>query len=170
VPGCGAYTDNAGAARSEGAEVQANFQLTRAFRIDVGGSAVRAELTEDALGFVPPAFEGDRLPGSPKINANLGLQYEFDIAGHNAFVRADSIYVGPFYGNLQQSANLRAGDYVKVDATARIVINSLNLDLFVRNLTDADDFTFRDTDRLAGASYGYRLRPRTFGLQLGYAF
>jgi outer membrane receptor protein involved in Fe transport len=166
--GCGiAFNVNAGAAVSEGVEFQANFYITRAFRVDAGASTINAELSKDAPG--GGGFDGDRLPGSPKFNANLGIQYEFDIAGHDAFVRADSIYVGSFYGNLQESANTRAGGYTKVDATARIELGNLNLGLFARNLTNVDDFTFRGINDL-GQYFGYRPQPRTIGLQLGYTF
>jgi iron complex outermembrane recepter protein len=168
--GCGrAYTANAGDARSEGVELQASMYVTDAFRIDVGGSAIRAELTKDAPGLIPPAFEGDRLPGSPEVNANLGLQYMLDIGGHKAYLRADSIYIGRFYGDLQGSAISASGDYLKIDASARVEFGNLNFDLYVRNLTDTDEFTFRDTAPLVPA-FGYRMRPRTIGVQLGYTF
>ena len=168
--GCGlTYVTNAGTARSEGVEVQANFQLTAPLRIDFGGSWNKAELTEEVAG--PVLFEsGDRLPGAPRMNANLGLQYEFKLGAYEAFLRADSIYVGSFYGDIPQSPNLKTDDYVKVDASARVAIGKLNVDLFVRNLTNEDAFTFRGASNTVGDFFGYRLRPRTVGLQLAYAF
>ncbi len=173
-PGCSStYLANAGEARSEGVELQANFQLTEAVRVDVGGSWIKAELTKDVpvQGFVA----GMRLPGSPKSSANLGLQYAFGIAGHAAFVRADAIYVGSFYGDVLQTPSTESGGYVKLDTTARVSFDNLNIDLFVRNLTNEDAFTFRGSYGVAlgvggGDFYGYRLRPRTIGLQLSYDF
>lgn len=166
IPLCN-YNINAGTARTAGVEFQANFQVTDALRVDFGGSSIQAQLTKDvpAQGF----SDGDRLPGSPKFNANLGVQYGFDIAGHSAFVRADSIYVGPFYGNVLQTPSTRAGDYVKLDASVRVEIDNLKVDLFVRNLTNEDAFTWRGGDP-RGEFFGYRMRPRTFGVQLGYDF
>ncbi len=162
------YAANAGGARSRGVEVQANFLVTNALRVDIGGSYIDARLTEDvpAQGF----FADDRLPGTPKVNGNLGLQYEFDVAGRTAFVRADAIYMGSFFGNVLESPSTEAGGYVKLDATARLVVDKLNIDLFVRNLTNEDAFTFRDSYAFTGPYYGYRLRPRTIGVQLGYSF
>ncbi len=167
------FSVNAGEARSEGFELQASFQATEALRADIGGSYVHARLTRDvpAQGF----RAGARLPGTPKTNANIGLQYGFNIGGHEAYVRADAIYIGSFFGDLLESPVTEAGDYVKVDATARLMLNNLNLDLFVRNLTDEDAFTFRGAYNFAtlgtfDGPYGYQLRPRTVGLQLTYTF
>lgn len=169
TPGCGfSYTANAGGARSEGIELQANFHVTDAFRVEVGGSWIDARLTKDVP--VQGFKAGDRLPASPKVNANLGLQYEFDIAGHAAFVRADSIYVGPFFAVVGDSSpDTEAGDYVKLDATARVTMRNLNIDLYVRNLTNEDALTHL-VSGLGNLFFGYRLRPRTIGIQLGYSF
>ncbi len=117
------------------------------------------------------AVAGARLPGSPKVNANLGMQYELSVLGHAAALRADAIYVGPFFGNLQESPFTEAGDYVKVDASARVNVKNLNVDLYVRNVTNEDTFTFRGLWAGSSASlYGFRPRPRTVGLQLSYDF
>src|SRR6185436_14704835 len=102
-----------------------------ALRVDFGASTIDASLTKDAPQL--NASEGDRLPGSPDVNANLAIQYEFNLAGHEAFVRADSIYVGTFYGDLQESENTEAGGYVKIDLSARVAWSDFNVDLYVHN-------------------------------------
>jgi outer membrane receptor protein involved in Fe transport len=167
---CGfVFNQNAGSARSEGIEVQVDLQLTPALLLSVGGSRIRAELTSDANLTPVPGVAGDRLPGSPKVNGNLGVQYGFSVAGHASSVRLDGLYVGSFYGNLSEAPNTEAGGYTKLDASARTTIKNLSVDLYVRNITDADDYTFRGISDL-GTAFGYRLRPRTFGVQLGYSF
>lgn len=178
VPGgCGGlfdvrYTDNIGAARSDGIELQVNWQITDALRVDVGGSWIQAELTKDAPAI--NAFTGNRLPGSPEYNANLGLQYEFSLANHNGFLRVDSVYVGDYYGAVQTppAGSIPAGDYVKVDASVRVGLGDFDITVFVRNLTNEDAFTFRGGSNPAAANpfRGYLLRPRTVGIQLGYNF
>jgi iron complex outermembrane recepter protein len=167
--GCGlTYNANAGGAVSQGVEFQANLHVTPALRLDFGASTIDASLSKDAPAL--DAFDGDRLPGSPKVNGNLAVQYEFDVLGYEAFVRADSIYVGRFYGDLQQTPVTEAGEYVKIDLSTRVTINDFNIDLYVRNLTDRDDYAFRGTYDAGRPYFGYRLRPRTVGLQLGYNF
>ncbi len=167
--GCGrAYNANAGVARSEGVEFQATRQMNRAFRLDLGGGYIDATLLEDVVAL--RAHAGDRLPGSAKVNASLGLQYQFDIGGREAFLRADSIHVGSFYGNILESPDLRAGGYTKIDVNGGTAFGNLSVGLFVRNLTNRDDFSNRDTTPGLGPNFGYRLRPRSFGVQLGYSF
>ena len=72
------------------------------------------------------------------------------------------MYAGEFYGDLLESPGLKAGDYVKIDARAGLAIKNFRVELFVRNLTDEDAFTWRGTFG-RDASFGYRLRPRTVG-------
>jgi iron complex outermembrane receptor protein len=163
------YLANAGAAKSDGAEFQANLQVTRALRADIGASYTNARLTQDT----PDAGlkAGLRLPGSPKVNSNLGMLYDFMIGGHAAFVRADAIYVGPFYVNILQQPNTRAGDYVKLDASARISLrDDLNVDLYVHNATNNNAFVMRSGYALGTSDFGYRPRPRTVGMQLTTRF
>lgn len=161
------YPRNAGAARTQGVELQTNFQVTSAFRVDLGGSWLDARLTEDAPaeGF----SDGDRLPGTPKVNAHLGLEYAFNLFDRSVSVRADSVYVGRFYTQIRQSSNVEAGDYVKLDASLRFAINDLSIDVFGNNLTNEDAFTLRGLFD-AGPTYGYRMRPRTIGVRMGYSF
>jgi iron complex outermembrane receptor protein len=163
------YTANAGSATSDGLEFQASVFVVDGLRLDFGGGYTKAELSEDAL--VQGWHKGDRLPGAPKVSANLAAQYDFDVAGHKAFVRADSFYAGKFYQDLLETPGKEAADYIKVDARAGVAIKNLSVELFVRNLTNEDAFTWRTSD--AGPSNpfnGYRLRPRTVGIQLGYSF
>lgn len=168
--GCGVgYQANAGKAQSRGVELEVNWQLTDAVRVNVGGSYVDAEFREDVPLLATPDIKGVRVPGAPRVNGSVGLQYDFSIGGYAAFVRTDSIYVGEFYTTIKPDDATRAGDYVKVDATARVTLNKLSLELFVRNLTNEDAFTFRGPAD-AGVMYGYPMRPRTIGMNLGYDF
>jgi iron complex outermembrane receptor protein len=157
---------NAGSARSQGVELQTRIRVSDALRVDLGGSYIKAELTQDvpAQGY----SAGDRLPGAPKVNGSLGVHYDFDLLGHAAFVRGDASYVGTFYSEVIQTPDSRAGDYIKVNATAGVNIGRLSADLYVHNLTGEDAYTNRVS--VPAELKGYRMRPRTIGLQLGYSF
>ncbi len=163
-----AYVSNVGGATSDGVEFQASVFVVDGLRVDFGAGYVNAELSKDAPALPGSPKDGARLPGSPKVSANLAAQYDFNVAGHRAFVRADSFYVGKFYGDLLQTPGTAAGDYVKVDARAGVAIRNLTVELFVRNLTDEDAFTWHGLS--ASPVNAYLLRPRTIGIQLGYNF
>lgn len=169
------YTANVGAATSRGMDLQSSLFIAQGLRVDFGIGYTKAELSKDAPALAGSPRKGARLPGSPKVNANLAAQYDFEVLGRKAFVRADSFYTGEFYGDLLQTPGLKAGEYIKIDARIGVDwTDSLRLELYGRNLTNQDDFTWRG---LGGAnsgagnpSFGYRLRPRTVGIQISYDF
>ena len=163
--GCGlTYVANAGKAKSQGIEFQASYYVTHAFRVDLGGSIVDATLTQDVPSLA--AVAGDRLPGSPKENGSLALQYAFSVLHREAWVRADAAYVGTFYGDLQETQETEAGGYMTVGISGGIKVDQhLSVRLTVRNLTNNSHFVFRNfTD--TGPDYGYPLQPRTIGVQV----
>ena len=63
------------------------------------------------------AVAGDRLPGSPRYNASLGIEYNFSLADYDVYVRSDYAYVGGFYSNLQECGT-EIGDYGKLNVKA----------------------------------------------------
>lgn len=160
VPGCPGYIANAGEATSDGAEFQISLALAKGLRLDFGAGYTKAELSKPGLG----APEGARLPGSPQINANLSAQYDFDFVGQETYVRADAMYTDEYYTTLRETPSSRSGDYTKIDARTGMQMGQLSFDLFVKNLTNEDAITW------GGALAAYRLRPRTYGVQLGYSF
>jgi iron complex outermembrane recepter protein len=167
--GCGlSYVANAASAVSQGIEVEANYYLTHSLKVDLGGSTTNARLTTPAPAL--DAGDGARLPGSPRGNGNIGIEYDFTVSGHESEVRADSYYVGSFYGDLPQSADLKSGGYARTDASARMSFDKLRVELFVHNLANRDTFTWRGNANNLGPDFGYRLRPRTVGVQLNYKF
>ena len=66
---------------------------------------------------------------------------------------------------------LVAGGYSLLNLKVGVEINDINLDLFVKNLTNEDDFTWVDNSfNQFGDSRAYRLKPRTMGLNVSYHF
>lgn len=161
------YVANAGEARSQGAEFQLSYRITPELQVDLGGSYTNAELTTN----VPTlnAVKGDRLPASPEWIASLGVQQGFFVGAYKSFVRADAAYRGTFYGDLAQTPLTEAGGYVRVDAKAGTQISNVSVELFVQNLTNADDYVWRGVSNFDNG-FGQIMRPRTIGLQLGYTF
>jgi hypothetical protein len=53
---------------------------------------------------------------------------------------------------------------VKLDIAGRLTFSSLDLDVYVHNLADRNSFTLRDPFYSGNPFYGYRLQPRTVGI------
>ena len=155
---------NAGTAESKGFEFAMSALLSSQLQLDVSASWLSAELSKDGL--LGPA--GSRLPGSPRFNASLGLEYGFELRGNHAFVRGDAAYVGDYYNTLEETPP-RLGDYFTFDLSGGVAFGRWSLDLFVTNLTDSEALTWANP---IWAPYDResRLRPRTIGARLGYRF
>ena len=162
---CGfSFSFNAGEARTSGVEFEGSSQLADRWRLDFSAGYLKGELTRDAPGL---GSDGDRLPGSPKYSATLGLQYDLYFRSREAFLRADLAYVGGYYNNLQQSGQ-EIGNYTTLNLAGGLRLGSFDLQLFVLNATDSDAATW--IDQRPEFPSAYRLRPRTVGLKLRYAF
>lgn len=167
VPPCGyAVAVNAGHALSRGAELQSAFYIAGGLRLNVGGSYVRAELDGDAPGI---GNDGDRLPGSPKLQYNFGFEYSSKVAATPVFVRADYTHVGGFYNNVQQTG-VEAGDYSQVNMTVGATLGHFDVSLFANNLTNADSVSWVNYNYYAYDARIYRLRPRTVGISAAFRF
>ena len=159
-------TANAGEAQSRGVELDVSYALNENLLVNISSSYVDAELTEDAPSL--NAFDGDRLPGSPKSNASLGLEYSFLLGGHDAYLRTDYTYVGGFYSNLQESGS-EAGDYGKLNLKVGVVVDQFDIDIYINNLTNDDAITWVHQEGFP-SERGNRLRPRSIGFNVGYRF
>lgn len=75
-------TVNGAEARSQGLELNFYAKLAEQWRLSGAYTYNNAELTKDAPGIVngEDAFSGDRLPGSPKHQASLALNYSTALA------------------------------------------------------------------------------------------
>ncbi|WP_286828285.1 MULTISPECIES: TonB-dependent receptor domain-containing protein [Kordiimonas] len=165
VPGC-TVTVNAGKARSRGVEFEGTWSIARDLMLNFGASLVKAVLTEDAglLG-----NSGDRLPGAPRYNVNVGLQYEFDVAGYGSFLRSDYYYVGGFYHNIAQTGP-ELGKYGKLNVRVGVDIDDhTRIELFANNLMDEAGPAWIDGDGFVNPR-AYLLRPRTIGMNISVDF
>ena len=160
----GVFLFNAGKAMTAGLELEGSAQLSRSWRLDFSAGYLKAELTSDAPGL---GLDGDRLPGTPKYNATLGLQYDFMYRSHDGFFRGDVADVGGYYNNLQQEG-LETGDYTTINLAAGLQLGRWDLLVFIQNLTNSSAATWLNID--VEYPSAYRLRPRTTGVSLRYAF
>ena len=169
LPSCSNFVIlNAGKSKSEGVEIEVRAHLTEQLRIDFSTSYGSAELTEDASNI---GVKGDDLPGSPDFNLSAGFEYGFTLSGYEGFARIDYSYVGEYFNRIVESGQ-PAGGYSQVNLRTGITINNLDIDLFINNLTNADDLTWVEevSNRFTQSNRAYRLRPRVIGFNIGYRF
>jgi outer membrane receptor protein involved in Fe transport len=159
---CGSTVQaNAGEARTQGVELSAEARVVRGLRLSASAAYTDAELSKDAPRI--NGLAGDRLPGSPKYTAFLGVDYDFELGGRRSFVRADYTWIGGFYNNLKQTGT-QAGDYALVNARAGTRFGALGVELFVNNLTNSAAPAWVDSTFTGAIQRLYRVRPRTIGL------
>jgi len=156
---------NGGTARSRGIEVETRVNVTDSLEINLSGSYIDAQFRE---GNEPLGLQsGTRLPQSAQWNGAIGAQYEFDLFSNEAFWRGDLSYISDYVsggpGNLDDA--IPVGDYVRLDMRAGIAIGQLDIEVFATNLTNEDAVTTRF---LGGR--GWRLNPRTIGINTRYRF
>lgn len=165
-------TANAGEARSQGIELELNAQLSSAFSLRSTYTYTDAELTETVEAI--DAFDGDRLPGSPRTQFSVALDYlqamgsvEWD--GSLSFSRMGEVYtaLNENFSNYQQLASYNTAN-VRVGVTLR----NWRVGAFVNNIENTRGITgglFNDFYGDQG-QFEYITRPRTIGMSVTYQY
>ena len=200
IPGCApTFTQNAGTARSEGFDLQAQarfFGFTGSAAVGYNNARYTSTATgpRPANGSPPTAVvqEGDKLP-APPWTVSLGLQYDFQVLGTNrAYVRGDYQFTSAYYNGLGPGVNAYAPDTRRLPKTeqvnlrAGVTFDRFDLNLFVNNVFDSRDplglaggrsGCTPNTDAACGTFTTYNpfnsittFRPRTIGAQLNYRY
>ncbi|MBU2979899.1 TonB-dependent receptor [Alteromonas sp. C1M14] len=188
---------NAQSAESKGIEIEVNAQLSDSFKLNAGYTYTSAELSEDFIvadGTYGGA-KGESLPGIPEqtlvstliytqqmnkgtLTAQLGVSYK------DSFVTgfdSPSIFYETGFDEIPSSTLWNASVRYKQD--------NWSVSVYADNLFNADDPTASDGDgkyiidesageSKAGEQYDiaqlgdqlYRVRPRTVGISMSYAF
>ena len=162
-------TNNVGEVRSEGVEVELSYLITEAFKLDFAFAYNESEFT-DVLE-TSTLEVGETLPFAPKVTANLGLEYSFDLNKYPAFVRTDINHFGEvnvINQDLMDRLDLpTAGGQTQVGLRAGVTIDQWELSLYGQNLTNEDNVTWL---RSFGTRAAGQLRPRKIGFQVNYSF
>lgn len=162
---------NGASARSNGVEFTAGFNPMRNLSFFANGSYVDAHLTADA----PPdvgGHDGDPLPYNPKWQWTVGTEYEHPLSAKvNGRVGISWHYIGKRFTDFDPSGQNKLGSYGQIDAHAGVEFGRFRVDAFTHNLTDSRGVTnvgfFGDVNGDLAAAV---IRPRSFGLALGYRY
>jgi iron complex outermembrane recepter protein len=170
-------TANADTARSKGVELETLAQLNQAWDLRLGYSFTDSALTETVMsinGGDENAYAGDRLPGAPRDEWNLGLNYQQPI--NTATLTAGIHYY--YASNITTALNKDFADYAylsgysMVNAQANVILRNWRVGVFVNNMGNTHAITSKRTTTNYGAQgqFDYVTRPRTIGMNFSYKF
>lgn len=160
-PGAAKIINNIGEANSKGLEVEVSYLATPQLMVNLSASYVEAEW-ENTEGI--NANPGDSLSFAPRTNAQMGVQYDFDLNGYPAFTRVDISYVGEYENSFESQGFGTAGDYVNVSMRLGINVDQWSFALYAKNMTNERAVLSRLRVSENSAS------PRRLGLEASYSF
>jgi outer membrane receptor protein involved in Fe transport len=161
------YVDNVGHAKSDGADLYINAQVTEGLNAYVSGSVTHAVITDAAAG--TGAYNGAWLQGVPRWEAGIGGTYTqilhdtkiaYTLNGH-WIGQAHQFYDPTEVGYLQPQTFL-------MDGTIAFNFSRTRISFFAQNLLDSKQY-FQQS-RFIGPGYVVGPRPLTLGLTAEYKF
>lgn len=166
-------TQNAGAAKVDGGELELRAQVGAHLQLGAGFGYNKAVLAADApnLG----GLKGQQLQNVPLWNGGADARYAFTpVTGYPAFLRADAQYVGRSYPSFDHSdpATYQRG-YAILDLRAGVMHGAWEADVFLANATNRQAYLSKFIPDNYDASSRTRMftnRPRTIGVSLQTTF
>lgn len=168
---------NAGSARSQGAELEAKALLTKEWAFHGSYTMSDAQLTESVMGInggIENAYSGDTLPGSPRNQWNVGIDY------NHVFTQATFIasFNFSYLSDINTTLNKEFSDYAKLNsytnanANMGVILRNWKVALFVNNMNNTRSIVGKRTAVLYGERGQFETinRPRTLGLLVNYQF
>jgi len=174
------FTANAGAARSQGAELDINARVSEGLTLELSGGFDDAKFTETVPGVLFQS--GDRVPQVPRESAQFDADYNFPIGNDvTGFAHADYRYVSDSWSTNNSNINPATGAVVPlirpayeiVDLRGGVRYGRGEYALFVKNLTN-ELANLSDTNAIAGQAVGEARvavsPPRTIGVEFRYRY
>lgn len=168
----GQYLQNVGEVESKGANLTARWQATDALQIKSGIAYNDTYFSAYRNPSNPGVnLTGNQVPYAPRVTANLGAEYTFDLPDDHGelIARAGMTYIGKTYFN--EANTLGQKEYALFDAGLTWKKNeAVAAEFFIDNIADE---TYSVYGFNAGPSFGnvYQLgKGRTFGGRLSIKF
>jgi iron complex outermembrane receptor protein len=170
---------NVGAARVDGIEVSADWNLSEHVTVTGGFTWLDSRLTKDYVtveGGEPEAFAGDPMPIAPDFKGNLTVALEAPWGDYDARTQLGAVYVGSSEPAVDRATRDFFGPVPAVtltDFSAGLARGTYALELYVTNVFDKG----RNLGR--GTVCGYNVctqvyqgpeRPRTVGIKFSQSF
>lgn len=169
---------NAKGARSQGIELEALAKLPAGWSLRAGFSLTEAELTdtvENINGGGENAYSGDRLPGSPRTQWNLGLDYTRALNNQATLDAGVTVsHIGDSYTALNDEFfdYDRLDSYTLANAQASVSWRNWRIGAFIHNIANTHAVTGKRSTywyREQG-QFEYVTRPRTLGISVNYSY
>ncbi|MDF2176710.1 TonB-dependent receptor [Aliiglaciecola sp. CAU 1673] len=163
--------DNVGRSRIYGAEAEMSWQLSEAFRSQLGiGYLPKAELKEfvDAGG---NRIIDNRLPFTSKWNGNGFFDYVLPLSDGELQLQLNFDYQSAFYFDQNENPYARQGGYTLWNARIAYEFEDWTLALWGKNITDKEYSHLRfDLMGLLGMLQDFKGEARQLGVEVNYRF
>ncbi|MDG2533891.1 TonB-dependent receptor [Sphingomonas sp. HITSZ_GF] len=172
------FATNVGAARSQGLEAEITFTPTTGLTFGLNGSLNDAKVTK--LSTQESQISGavlDQRLSSPHVQGTFYGTYTYGLGGDaKGFSSFQIQHVGSFpnmFPNTPGTLGVRSplydftDTYTVINLQTGVTIKDVNVTLYVENLGNSRAVTYIHPEAFVYSRYAI-LRPRTFGIRLGY--
>ncbi len=172
------FATNIGGAFSRGIEAEIRFTPTPGLTFGLNGALNKAKITDLTAqeAQISGAVDGGRL-SSPEVQGSFYGSYTYDLGGSVKGTSGFQIqHVGSFpnmFPNVPGTLGTRSplydftDSYTYVNLQTGITVGKVMATLYVENLGNSRATTYIHPEAFVYSRYGI-LRPRTFGIRLGY--
>lgn len=166
---------NIGNGRVIGGEVEMAYQPLRAVQLHANAAWNFSELTKinPVFGAAVGAVKGGSLPGAPTFTANLSGQYDFSLGSQmRGLIDLSYTYVGAAHLLYKAGATRQSDAYHLGSARFQVIKGMWRVAVFADNIFDsnANSFAFGNPFSLNDMDQVTPLRPRSYGLRLGWSY
>ncbi|MDO9367375.1 MAG: TonB-dependent receptor [Sphingopyxis sp.] len=173
------FATNIGAARSKGFEFEVAVIPATGVSIGFNGAYNDAKITKlsAAEAAISGAVLGHRL-SAPRIQGSAYLSYNFKIGSDvDALLAVNAQHIGAYnssFPNTPGAPNVPLATFGKTDAYSNVNLSlglkkgDLSAQLYVENVLDDHSITYIHPEAFLNSRFG-TMRPRTFGVRLGYS-
>ena len=172
------FATNIGAARSKGFEFEIGLNPATGWSVGVNGSYNDSKITDltPSEAAISGAVLGHRL-SAPRIQGSTYISYSFKLGEDiDAMLAANAQHIGSYnssFPNTPGRPTQPLSTFGKTDAYSNVNFSfglkkgNLSAQLYVENVLDDHSITYIHPEAFLVSRFG-TMRPRTFGIRLGY--
>jgi len=173
------FATNIGAAQSKGFEFEVAVIPATGVSIGFNGAYNDSKITKlsPAEAAISGAVLGHRL-SAPRIQGSAYMSYNFKIGSDvDAMLAVNAQHIGSYnssFPNTPGAPNVPLSTFGKTDAYSNVNLSlglkkgDVSAQLYVENLFDDHSITYIHPEAFLNSRFG-TMRPRTFGIRLGYS-